>query len=128
MIPISGGEGDQLISIADTSMQMQYESKGKGGLGLYADIGYWKSFANPRFFHFWEVGLSYRQYKGSEDANGSATTRIDSSGVVSSNTNYYNWSNSYNDQAVSLVAKRSCTCILKSNTRRIDSPVCDIPM
>lgn len=117
MFPLNKGEGTDITTstVQDTvktftnTTNATFEAKPKGKLGIYADIGYWKSFNNPGFFHFWEVGLSYRQYKGSEEFVGTATTtqRFDSLGNVgtSTNTTDYAFTNAYSDQAVSLVAK-----------------------
>ncbi|MEQ8324797.1 MAG: hypothetical protein RIC15_05775 [Vicingaceae bacterium] len=118
MYPIKKGEGSDVTSTSfsdtirsiNTTTNARFEEKPKGRIGLiYADIGYWRAFNNPGFFHFWEVGASYRVYKGSADFSGSSTTtqRVDSSGVVVSNTSSqdYQFGNSYSDQAVSLVLK-----------------------
>ena len=120
MIPIKKGEGSATTTATSTSRGdtitttsttvSEYEAKGKGDFGiLYADLGYFKSFNNPGFFHFWEVGLSYRVYKGSERFSGTSTStgKIDSLGNIqtTSSTTAPDFVTSYNDRAVSLVAK-----------------------
>jgi len=120
MLPVKKGEGSatttttsstrgDTITVTNTT-NAEYEAKGKGNIGIfYADLGYFKSFNNPGFFHFWEVGLSYRVYKGNESFSGTSTTtgRIDSLGntQTASSTSEPNFVTNYNDRAVSIVGK-----------------------
>lgn len=91
----------------DTTMETfaEYEGKPSGKLGIYAELGWFHSFANPYLFHFFDVGISYRQYKGGEDFTGAYKSKFtDSLGnVFDGPTTTVSQSDNYSDQIVSVV-------------------------
>jgi len=110
MFPIRSGEESYYSNqqFNDTTLETfsEYKSKPSGKLGFYLELGWFHSFLNPKFFHFLDVGLSYRQYKGAESFEGDYWNVItDSTGnsINSPITNVVSEDN-YNDQIVSLVA------------------------
>ena len=90
----------------DTTMELysSYTGKASGKLGIYAEAGWFHSFQNPPLFHFLEVGLSYRQYKGAEDFSGTQrTVYSDSLGKeIGRTSSSLSQTDNYSDQIVSL--------------------------
>jgi len=91
----------------DTTLETfaEYEGKPKGKLGLYAELGWFHSFENPSIFHFFDVGISYRQYKGGEEFTGEYRSKMTDSLGNSFNgpTTMVSQSDNYSDQIISVV-------------------------
>ena len=92
MIPWKDGEGGSAETYQDSlityNRNSSFTGSPSGKLGFYLDLGYFHSFQEPLWglFHFYEVGLSYRMYKGSEDFSGTITTDYDSNNTTFSTT------------------------------------------
>ncbi len=93
----------------DTTLETysNFSAKPSGKLGLFAEAGWFHSFEDPPFFHFLDIGLSYRQYKGGEEFSGSTYNVVtDSLGQsAESPRSNINGSGSYSDQIISLNSK-----------------------
>ena len=110
MFPMAKGEGSyynkQQINDSTLEVFADYNSKPKGKLGIYAELGWFHSFQNPGLFHFLDLGISYRQYKGSESFSGTRKTAItDTLGnkVFGAPVNIEE-TDTYSDQIISFVA------------------------
>lgn len=110
MYPI-GSSGESYTAkntFNDTTIRYDgsYSGEPNGKLGIYAEIGWFRSFQNPTFFHFFDVGLSYRQYKGGEDFSGNvSSTFIDTLGNETLiGEQAYSSGPTYSDQLISLHA------------------------
>jgi hypothetical protein len=92
----------------DTTLEIftSFQGKPSGKLGLYAEVGWFHSFQNPTFFHFLDLGLSYRQYKGSEDFSGNKKLVFSDSlgNVLGTAPSSLSQSDTYSDQIVSFSA------------------------
>lgn len=108
MLPMSSGEENTYVKQAfnDSTVEQfgNYTGKPSGKLGIYLAGGWFHSFQNPSFFHFMDVGISYRQYKGSEDFSGSYNSILtDTLGnEIDRGSNSVNQTDNYSDQILSL--------------------------
>lgn len=68
LAPFSDREEEQRLG-ADTLITATYH--GKGALGLYLEAGWFFATRDPVVIDYWDVGLAYKQLKGSEESQGS---------------------------------------------------------
>lgn len=110
MYPMSSSDETtySMTSFNDSILEnfANYQGSPNGKLGLYAEAGWFHAFQNPTFFHFYDVGISYRQYKGGEDFNGSYTSVL--TDTLGNETDLpstsIQQSDNYSDQIISLVS------------------------
>lgn len=105
-----GGDGTRVIS-NDTTFESQgrYTGEPSGKIGAYVDLGFFHSFQRPwlGIFHFYEVGLSYKWYRGEEAFTGILKNDIlDTNNLlIASTREELNYNYTYSDHVGSLVAK-----------------------
>lgn len=71
-----------------------YEADPGGKIGLYFEVSWFHSFADPVFFHYIDFGLSYKQFKGEEKLTAEVT---DEAGQLSTT----GFNNTFRDQFLS---------------------------
>lgn len=93
LAPFNDREDEQRLG-TDTLVRSTFH--GKGALGLYLEAGWWVATRDPVIIDYWDVGLAYKQLKGSEGSQGSIA-RGDSVGL-------WEGTGTFNDQHLTFAA------------------------
>ena len=91
-LPRFKNKEETVFSNADTTYTALYDPNGK--VGLYLEAGWFLSTRDPIILDYWDVGLAYKQLKGTEDFT-STLARGDSIGYLAG-------SGAFNDQHLTL--------------------------
>lgn len=78
-LPRFNNEEETVFSNADTTYTATFDPAGK--IGLYLEAGWFVSTRDPIILDYWDFGLAYKQFKGTEAFTG-AYTRSDSTTLL----------------------------------------------
>ena len=68
LLPRDEGDDREMFRLEDTVHTATYDPNGK--IGLYLEAGWFHATRDPIILDYWDIGLAYKNFRGSEEFNG----------------------------------------------------------